>query len=481
MNQYKNLFSLEKNLYINGAPVLLEAGVLFVNLESGRLHVQLKFKNLSNVAIPMVKVCLVLMDAIGREVGRNEKQYIDLNAQPNQSFGNNEAIYLNDNTVREFSVIIEEICFANGSIWTPPQNALLEKIPSAKPIDATFREKETLDEFKRIYCKHANFTPFSYKDLWVCACGNVNKSEKEKCCSCGAKLADMLSADNETLKKNIIYRNANALISKSISSEIQKGIDLFETIIDWKDSKQKLETAKQKIVDVQQAKKEKHERKSKRRKKNIFIAALSCAVAVVLIVGICIGNSVSKSNKYKQAQSFMAENNVSSYAVAMYILDDLKGYKDADKLHKRAECMSNGNYKTIVDTDKLTEFIIPEGTTKIADNAFYGCRSLTSVTLPNSVTSIGSDAFSNCYGLTSITIPDSVNSIGSDAFYACSKLTSVFFQGTATEWAKISIADDNWNLKSATKYYYSETKPTTSGNYWHYVNGIPAIWTSTKK
>ena len=26
------------------------------------------------------------------------------------------------------------------------------------------------------------------------------------------------------------------------------------------------------------------------------------------------------------------------------------------------------------------------------------------------------------------------------------------------------------------RYYYSETAPTDSGNYWHYVNGVPTIW-----
>ena len=29
---------------------------------------------------------------------------------------------------------------------------------------------------------------------------------------------------------------------------------------------------------------------------------------------------------------------------------------------------------------------------------------------------------------------------------------------------------------SAVVYYYSEEKPTTTGNYWHYVNGIPSKW-----
>ncbi len=78
------------------------------------------------------------------------------------------------------------------------------------------------------------------------------------------------------------------------------------------------------------------------------------------------------------------------------------------------------------------EIIIPEGTEKIGDNAFYNCSGLTSIAIPDSVTSIGEDAFRYCSGLTSITIPDSVTSIGSGAFRDCSGLTSITIPDSVT-------------------------------------------------
>ncbi len=63
--------------------------------------------------------------------------------------------------------------------------------------------------------------------------------------------------------------------------------------------------------------------------------------------------------------------------------------------------------------------------TRLGDNAFAWCTSLTNVTIPESVTSIGSGAFSACTSLTSITIPGSVTRIGDNAFYYCTRLAAI--------------------------------------------------------
>ena len=78
------------------------------------------------------------------------------------------------------------------------------------------------------------------------------------------------------------------------------------------------------------------------------------------------------------------------------------------------------------------DVVIPDGTEKIGDYAFYNCSGLTSIIIPDSVTSIGRSAFNGCSGLTSVTIPDSVTSIGNSAFSRCSGLTSIVIPDSVT-------------------------------------------------
>ena len=144
---------------------------------------------------------------------------------------------------------------------------------------------------------------------------------------------------------------------------------------------------------------------------------------------------------------------------------------------------SNFNGKTyqihdnaFYDCSRLTSITIPSSVTSIEDYAFYNCSSLTSIIIPEGVTSIGRCAFDGCSSLTSVTIPSSVTSIGNLAFDGCNVLSEVFYKGTSSEWNSIVIRDYNSGLLNATRYYYSETKPTDSGNYWHYVDEVVTKW-----
>ena len=96
--------------------------------------------------------------------------------------------------------------------------------------------------------------------------------------------------------------------------------------------------------------------------------------------------------------------------------------------------------------DKTYKII--DDVTRIEDDAFVGCASLTSITIPDSVTSIRSSAFSDCTSLTSITIPDSVTDIDNYVFLGCTSLTA------------INVATGNKNYVSLNGILYNKNKTT---------------------
>ena len=59
----------------------------------------------------------------------------------------------------------------------------------------------------------------------------------------------------------------------------------------------------------------------------------------------------------------------------------------------------------------------------------------------------------------------------------CAKLKKVYYTGTMEDWKAVDI--DYFvpaEYFTATVYFYSESAPTTSGYYWHYVDGEPTAW-----
>ena len=86
----------------------------------------------------------------------------------------------------------------------------------------------------------------------------------------------------------------------------------------------------------------------------------------------------------------------------------------------------------------LTSVTIPDSVTSIGISAFIWCTGLKSVTILTGVKCIDETAFAWCTSLTSVTIPNSVTTINVGAFREC-RLNSVNYDGTKTEWDKISI------------------------------------------
>ena len=203
--------------------------------------------------------------------------------------------------------------------------------------------------------------------------------------------------------------------------------------------------------------------------------------------------------------------------------------------------ISNGvrfiDFGVFANCISLRSIIIPGSIKKIGTNAFAGCKSLEKVIILEGTEIIGKNAFDGCISLRSILIPRSVEYIEDLAFRECftyteeqqfrdiyisllmsiydekqfkkypffkkidigdktyyqwkdgnlyivkedvmryKTVTAIYYGGTQEEWMEKKL-NENVELDDADKYFYSETCPEISGNYWHFGEDgkTPVIW-----
>lgn len=81
----------------------------------------------------------------------------------------------------------------------------------------------------------------------------------------------------------------------------------------------------------------------------------------------------------------------------------------------------------------VTNVVIPDTVTSIADGAFFDCGSLASVTISANVTNMGDWTFAFCSGLTSASFRGNAPNLGgADVFYGCG--ATVYYLPGSTDW-----------------------------------------------
>lgn len=115
-------------------------------------------------------------------------------------------------------------------------------------------------------------------------------------------------------------------------------------------------------------------------------------------------------------------------------------------------------YSVFENCTALETVRLPAGSTYLPDDLFSGCTALNSVTIPSGISSIYSRVFKNA-GIETLYIPKTLTSIRDNAFLG-SAIKTVYYEGSASEWAAITIdATGNDELAAATIVYdHTHTK-----------------------
>lgn len=197
--RYSRLFSLPQNLYAMGCPVIVAAGALLKDNQTGRVLVQLKLKSISNRSIAAVKVALSPFDVTGNPLeGPVVHDYLDLNISRDGEFGAKIPIFLANRKTRSYTVSVTQVVFADHSVWDTDGEAFA---PLEEPSFLRWEDDELRKQYQIRFGIGGIYEPRPQKDLWLCTCGAWNH-EGESCHLCRHTLPELQALDLAELEKD---------------------------------------------------------------------------------------------------------------------------------------------------------------------------------------------------------------------------------------------------------------------------------------
>ena len=306
--RYSKLFSLPENLYTTGAPVVIAAGALLKDNQSGTVLAQLKLQNITNRTIKAATVQIFPMDTAGDAIAESMTyQYLDLNAGRDDFFGQKTAIPLPNATTRSFSVIVTEIIFSNNEKWIAEE---AKWRPLRKPKQIDWPDFELVKQFRRDYGNRSENQLLEDDDLWICVCGAINRSGETCCHRCRQTLDHLRDFNIDDLRK----RKDERLILERAAAD-----------------KERLEEEEAKRRNIRTAKK---------------AAAILAVVAVLCVAARFAIGAVNKNRAYNDAVALMEQG---KYEEAIQAFSALDGYKDSAEQIQSAK-------NSIADMERAAEY-----------------------------------------------------------------------------------------------------------------------------
>ena len=292
--RYSRLFTLPEDLYAPGSPLVIAAGALLTDNQTGQCVAQLKLRSISPKTISTVRVLVIGYDASGAELCRVEHVYEGLHAARDALFGEREAIRLPSPEVRSFSARVLSVTFSDGSRYLG-DGTVWKSLPRQADLNQRLFDKELIRQYRLETGSQSRFVPLETEDLWLCACGEINH-KGESCHRC-----------DQTLEHCTQYLNVELLReNKSLRLNAE---------------------AAQAALDEQR----------KQSRGRILKRILLVLVPILLIAAIAAGVYVFTSRRnaiYEEASRLYAEGN---YAEAALRFDKLGHYRDSAELAAKAK------------------------------------------------------------------------------------------------------------------------------------------------
>lgn len=302
--RYTKLFSLHDALYLESAPVVIQAGALLRDNVTQKVLAQLKLQNISPIGIKAVTVQIVPQDTAGRELGGPVTyQYLDLHVERDGEFGEQTPIGLPDAAARSFRVCVTEAVFTDNNIWSASA-AKWTPFPKPQPLTSVLNE-ELLKQYWLENGQNCKVKPQQFRDLWYCTCGACNRNTETNCHACHrpqSQCQQMIDAQK-------LREHADARIAKE-KEEAAARI-----------AKEQEEAAARKAAVA-----EKHAAAAKK------IRKIAVAIAAVVVIGVVVKTvvipRVQLQQQYKDAVALYEAGKTEKAAIAF---GELGEYQDANE------------------------------------------------------------------------------------------------------------------------------------------------------
>lgn len=302
--RFEQLYKLPEKLYTNDSPVIISAGALLKDRQTGSIVVQLKFHSVSENTIKAVKVSLSTFDVSGAEIqGVKDYQYLDLNIHNGQEFGANKAIVVPSAVTRSFAISDIAVVFSDNSLWKFGNTTELASLPASKYLSSVLCDAEIEKQYRIATTATATYVPSEMMSLWNCTCGEWNSSTR--CTRCGSERQKVFSALNvDQLKSSA----ENRVAAEKAQQERQDRIE---------------EEARQEAARKLAIKEEHHKVKVKKTKK--ILAIVLPVITLVLFFALWIyPNIISPNIAYRKAERLFSNGQYGDAAVVFQELGDFK-------------------------------------------------------------------------------------------------------------------------------------------------------------
>lgn len=302
--RYSRLFTLPENLYATGSPVVIAAGTLLKDNQTGNIVAQLKLRSISNKIIKAVRVKLDLYDTSGKALGETvEYDYLDLHAARDTEFGQKIPVWIANNKARSYTASVTEVVFIDQSIGCVDGNTWE---PLEKPVPLYFPDTELLKQYQLRFGSTSKYKPKREKDLWYCTCGALNHAG-ENCHTCGKNLTALLSLNMAELEAE-----KNTRLAAEAKQAEERAI--WEAEEARKIAEEKMAQA----VEIEQA-----------NKKIAKILKVVFLIACIIIALVILQNKVIIPNtRYNKAVSLGEKGDIAEAAIMFGSAGDIKDARE---------------------------------------------------------------------------------------------------------------------------------------------------------